>query len=174
VKISDLKNKIKNIKLIVLDVDGVLTNGKINMDSKGEEIKVFDVQDGYGLVLFKKAGFKTAILSARSAAAVTARAHDLKIDKVYQDAYPKINAYNCLLRDFQLTDEEVCFIGDDLPDLAVLRRVGLAVGVPNAVKEVHEVAHYVTQNAGGAGAVREVVELILKTQGKWEEILQSL
>ena len=99
------------------------------------------------------------------------RAIDLKIDKVYQDAYPKVEYYDKLLRYFKLKDEEVCFIGDDWPDIEVLKRVGFAVAVPNAVKEAKEVADYVTKNRGGAGAVREVIELILKTKGLWPAIM---
>lgn len=162
-----LKNKIQKIKLLALDVDGVLTDGRIVVDGDGRETKFFDVQDGFGLVLFQKAGHKTAIISARAAGAVTARANDLKIDRICQDAYPKIHAYQELLEDFKLKDEEVCFIGDDLPDLVILKRVGFSVSVPEAAAEVKGAVHYVTAKRGGRGAVREVVELILKTQGKW-------
>ncbi len=168
-----MKSKIKKIKLLALDVDGVLTNGKIVLDNRGKELKYFDVQDGYALVQLRKSGILTAIISARSAPSVTARAKDLKIDKVYQDAYPKLDAYQKLLRDFNLKDDEICFAGDDLPDLPVLRRVGFAVAVANAVKEVKDIAHYVTKNFGGDGAVREVIEMILKGQGKWEKVLAA-
>lgn len=167
---SALKAKIKKIKLLVMDVDGVLTDGKIVLDAQGNEIKFFDVQDGFGLVLFRRAGFKTAILSARSSPAVTARAQDLKIDKICQDAYPKADVYERLIRALECTHEETCFIGDDLPDLPVLKRAGLAVAVPNAAGELKKTADYVTVHQGGNGAVREVVELILKTQGKWKKI----
>ncbi len=168
---SALNARLKKIKLLVMDVDGVLTDGKIVVDAQGKELKFFDVQDGFGLVLLRRAGIKTAILSARSSPAVTARAEDLKIDKICQDAYPKSDVYACLARELNFTDEEVCFVGDDLPDLAVLKRVGLAVAVPNAVAEVKKAAHYITTCRGGAGALREVVELILKAQGKWKDIV---
>jgi 3-deoxy-D-manno-octulosonate 8-phosphate phosphatase (KDO 8-P phosphatase) len=118
-------------------------------------------------------GYKTAIITARSCEAVTARADDLQIHKVYQDAYPKMKAYQKMLRDFKVSDEEVCFIGDDLPDLQVLSRVGFAVTVPNGVKEVKQAADYITHKRGGEGAVREVIELILKRQGKWDRFLKS-
>ena len=154
-----------------MDVDGVLTDGKIVINHRGEEIKVYDVQDGFGIVFFRKAGFKTAIISARSAKAVTARAQDLKIHKIYQDAYPKIDAYQKMLAAFKVSDEEICYIGDDLPDVPVLERVGFAVAVPNAVPEVKHVADYITQKHGGAGAVREVIELILKMQDKWPQVV---
>ena len=164
--------KIKKIKLIALDVDGVLTNSQIILNHNGEETKIFNVQDGFGLVIFKKLGYQTAIISARSAGAVTHRANDLKIDKIYQDAYPKVQAYEQLLKDFSVKENEVCFMGDDLPDLSILERVGLAVAVPNALKEVKEAADYITKKHGGEGAVREVVELILKGQGKWNEVIR--
>lgn len=169
-----IKAKVQKVKLLVLDVDGVLTDGKIVYDSAGREIKYFDVQDGYGVVLCRKAGLKVTILSARSAKPVTQRAKDLKIDRVYQNAYPKITRYEEMLKDFHLKDEEVCFVGDDLPDLAVLKRVGFAVAVANANAEVKKKADYVTKKCGGAGAVREVIELILKTQGHWERILKDV
>lgn len=170
---TTLKEKIKKVKLLILDVDGILTNGQIMLDENGKEIKVFDVQDGFGIVLFQRAGYKTAILSARSADAVAQRAKDLKIDKVRQGASPKIGVYDQLLREFQLTDEEVCFMGDDLPDIEVLKKVGFSATVPSAVSEVKKRADYVTKKQGGQGAVREVVELILKGQGKWSGILKT-
>lgn len=160
--------------MLVLDVDGVLTNGKINLDQEGNEIKVFDVQDGFGIALFRNAGYKTAIISARSAGAVNVRAKDLKIDKVYQDAHPKTIAYENLLREFGLKENEVCFMGDDLPDICILKRVGFSVAVNNAANEVKERADYVTERRGGDGAVREAVELILKNHGKWENIINEI
>jgi len=158
--------------MIIFDVDGVLTDGQIVLDHEGKEIKKFDVQDGFGIVLLRKVGIKTAIISARRSSAVTARAEDLKIDRIYQDAYPKIDCYRKLLEEFHFKNEEICFIGDDLPDLAVLNEAGFAVAVENAVKEVKGVADYVTKNSGGAGAIREVIEMILKGQGKWNAILK--
>ncbi len=166
-----LNAKLKKIKLLVMDVDGVLTDGKIVVDAQGKELKFFDVQDGFGIVLLRQAGIKTAIISARSSPALTARAKDLKIDKICQDAYPKTNAYERLIQELGYADAQVCFMGDDLPDLPVLKRVGFAVAVPNAVDELKKVAHYITIRRGGAGAVREVVELILKAQGTWKDIV---
>lgn len=166
-----LKTRIKKIKLLVLDVDGVLTDGRIVLNDEGRETKFFDVQDGFGIVFFRRAGYKVAILSARAAKAVTARAQDLKIDAICQDAYPKLGVYQKLLKQFNLKDDEVCFMGDDLPDIPVLKKVGLAVAVPNAAQDVKKNAHYVTISRGGQGAVREVIELILKTQGKWKSVL---
>ena len=168
-----LQSKIKRIKVLALDVDGVLTNGKINIDANGKEIKVFDVQDGFSIAIFQKMGYKTSIITARSSVAVTARAKDLKIHKVYQDAYPKDKAFKKLLKDLKVKADEVCFIGDDLPDMVVLKQTGFSVAPKNAAKEVKAIVDYVAKNDGGNGAVREVVELILKTQGKWREVLKA-
>ncbi len=171
---SALKDKIRKIKVLALDVDGVLTDGKIIVDSSGNEIKNFDVQDGLGMVLLRKHGFRIAIITARSSKPVDFRAKDLHVDKVYQDASPKIEFYKRMLKELEVSDEEVCFVGDDLPDLGVLKQVGFAVTVPNGVEEVKRIADYTTHKYGGHGAVREVIELILKTQGKWDEIVAAL
>lgn len=169
-----MKKRLQKIKLLLLDVDGVLTDGKIIYDSDGREIKNFDVQDGFGIVFFQKAGYKTAIITARASKVVEIRAKDLGVHKLYQNAFPKMFAYQNLLEEFQLKDQEVCFIGDDLVDLPVLKRVGFSVGVPNAVKEVKKTVHYVTNKPGGAGAVREVIEMILKNNGQWKAVLAGV
>jgi 3-deoxy-D-manno-octulosonate 8-phosphate phosphatase (KDO 8-P phosphatase) len=165
-----LKKRIQNIKLLALDVDGILTDGRIVIDHQGKETKYFNVQDGYGIVFLKRNGFKVVIVSARSAEAVTARAEDLKIDKVYQDVRPKSKALAEIIKEFNVKSDEICFMGDDLPDACLLRAVGFAVTVPNGRDEVKKMAHYVTMKKGGEGAVREVIELILKVQGKWEDV----
>jgi len=162
-----MKDALKKIKLLALDVDGVLTDGRIIIDSNGVETKNFDVQDGMGLMLFKKCGLLTAIISARASGVVAYRAQDLKIDKTYVGIYPKISAYEQLLQEFKLNDSEVCFIGDDVVDLSIMKRCGVAVAVANAVAEVKQTADYVTTKKGGRGAVRETVELILQAQGFW-------
>ncbi len=171
---SALKERIMKIKVLALDVDGVLSDGKIIIDNNGGEIKNFDVQDGFGMVLLRRAGFKMAIITARNSKPVDFRAKDLTVDKLYQDASPKIEYYKRMLKDLEVSDEEVCFVGDDLPDLNVLRQVGFAVAVANAVDEIKREVHYITHKSGGCGAVREVIELILKTQGKWDEIVAAL
>ena len=158
---------LKNIKVIAMDVDGVMTDGRIIYDGNGKELKFFDVQDGYGIARARHAGLKTAIISARGCAAVRARARDLKFDKVYLDVHPKITAYEKMLKVFGVSDAEVCFIGDDIPDHAILSRVGFAAAPANAVPEIKKIADHVAQHAGGRGAVREVVEMILKAQGRW-------
>lgn len=154
----------KKIKLVICDVDGVLTDGKIIYDQEGVESKNFNVLDGLGLTLLRKCGIQTAIISARISKVVAHRAKDLQIDHVFTGAYPKITAYQNLLGQLQLKDSDVCFVGDDLPDLGVMRIVGLAVAVNNAVDEVKKIAHFTTRRTGGEGAVREVAEKILKAR----------
>ena len=162
-----LSVQLKRIKVIAMDVDGVLTDGRIVYDANGKELKFFDVQDGYGISRARKAGLKTAVISARGCRAVKARTTDLKITKVYLDVYPKVTAYEKMLKVLGVKDDEVCFIGDDLPDFEILKRVGFAAAPANAVPEVRNVADYVSKKIGGRGAVRDVVEKILKAQGKW-------
>ncbi|HLD69561.1 MAG TPA: HAD hydrolase family protein, partial [Candidatus Omnitrophota bacterium] len=149
-------------------------DGKIIYDSDGRETKNFDVQDGFGIVFFQQAGFKTAIITARASKVVTIRAKDLKINRIYQNAFPKIYAYRRMLADFKLKDDQVCFIGDDLVDIPILKRVGFAVAVSNAVEDVKQVTHYVTKKKGGNGAVREVIDLILKTTDNWKAVMRGL
>jgi len=161
------KDALKKIKVVAMDVDGVLTDGRIIVDSNGVETKNFDVQDGFGIVFLKKCGLKTAIISARESGVVAHRAKDLKIDKVYVGVYPKLSAYENLLEEFKVRDEEICFIGDDLADICIMRRCGVSIAVANAVFEIKQIAHYVTVRQGGHGAVREAIELILQAQGKW-------
>lgn len=159
---------LKRIKVLAMDVDGVMTDGRIIYDGNGRELKFFDVHDGYGIARCRQAGLRTAVISARSSRAVRARTDDLEIDRVYLDASPKLEAYADMLKKFGVMNEEVCFIGDDLPDLGILKRVGFAVAVRNAAPELKTMAHYVTKSLGGRGAVREVAEKILKAQGKWD------
>lgn len=165
---------IKNIKLVIVDVDGVLTDGAIYVDSQGREIKAFSVLDGAGISYLHRAGIKTAIISGRSCDAVIYRARELGIDSddVYQGAKDKIDAYRKIIGKYALRDEEVCFIGDDLIDLPLLLRVGFPVAVANASPGVKCASAYVTQAKGGWGAVREVAEKILKFQDKWHSIME--
>lgn len=158
--------RLKKIKVLMVDVDGILTDGGIIIDSNGVETKKFNVQDGLGLILWQKCGFKSAIISARYSDVVAHRAKDLNIDKFFVGVSPKIKAYETLLKEWDIKDEEVCFIGDDLPDIEVLKRVGFSATVDNAVFEVKSIVHYVSSKKGGEGAVREIVELLLRAQGK--------
>ncbi len=168
-----LAQRLKKIKVLALDVDGVLTDGKIVIDSQGQELKFYDVKDGFGINLWHRAGLKTAIITARSSKPVEVRAKDLKIHLVYQDAYPKPEYFDRMLKEFGVKEEDVCFIGDDLTDLELIRRSGLGAVPANAVQEARVAADYVCSRPGGDGAVREVIELILKAQNKWEELLAS-
>ena len=163
-----IEERAKSIKLLLLDVDGVLTDGRIVIGSYGDEIKNFDVKDGLGIMLMKRAGIKCVIITARSSKIVKIRARQLRIDRIYENHY-KIESLEDIKRRFRVKEEEICFIGDDLIDIPILKRIGFAVTVPNAIKEAKDIAHYVTQKSGGHGAVREICEIILKAQGKWEE-----
>ncbi|MFO0792645.1 MAG: HAD-IIIA family hydrolase [Candidatus Brocadiaceae bacterium] len=162
----------KNIKIVIIDVDGVLTDGAIYIDSSGCETKAFHVLDGTAISYLHRAGIKTAIISGRNSEAVNHRARELGIEDVYQGAKSKIDAYKEILEKHALRDEEVCYIGDDLIDLPILYRVGLPIAVANASSIVKQYALYVTKTKGGSGAVREVVEKILKFQEKWDFIME--
>lgn len=164
----DITERARKIKLLLLDVDGVLTDGRIIIGNYGDEIKNFDVKDGLGIVLLRKAGLRCAIITAKSSKIVKIRAKHLGIDRIYENHY-KIESLNDIKKRFRVKEEEICFVGDDLIDVPILKRAGFAVTVPNAVKEAKDASHHVTQNPGGRGAVREVCEIILKAQGKWEE-----
>jgi 3-deoxy-D-manno-octulosonate 8-phosphate phosphatase (KDO 8-P phosphatase) len=154
-----------------MDVDGVLTDGKLHFSSDGQEFKSFDVQDGHGIAMAQRAGLILGIISGRPSKATERRAADLGVKILKQAATNKMEMVNEVKRDHGLGDEEICFIGDELVDLPVLRHVGFAVAVPNAMDEVKEVAHYVTTHRGGDGAVREVIEMILKAQGSWKRVV---
>ncbi|TVM03467.1 MAG: 3-deoxy-D-manno-octulosonate 8-phosphate phosphatase [Candidatus Brocadia sp. WS118] len=163
---------IKNIKLVIVDVDGVLTDGAIHIDSQGCESKAFHVLDGTGISYLHRAGIKTAIISGRTCDAVIHRAKELGIEDIYQGATNKIDAYKDILEKYALHDEEICYIGDDLIDLPILYRVGFPVAVANASPLVKRHSAYVTRVKGGCGAVREVAEKILKFQDKWHLIME--
>ncbi|MBI4641220.1 MAG: HAD-IIIA family hydrolase [Candidatus Tectomicrobia bacterium] len=155
-----------------MDVDGVLTDGQITFDSRGNEFKSFDVKDGQGIALAHQAGLKTAILTGRSSSIVSRRAEELGIKLVFQNVRKKIEVYEQILREQRLKDEEVAYIADDLNDLPLLSRVGLPIAVADAALEVKSRAVLVTKTCGGRGAVREAIESILRAQGKWETIVK--
>ncbi|MEP9411098.1 MAG: HAD-IIIA family hydrolase [Candidatus Brocadia sp.] len=165
-------NLIKNIKLVIVDVDGVLTDGTVYIDSQGYEIKAFSVLDGTGISYLHRAGIKTAIISGRNCNAVIHRARELGIEDVYQGVKNKLDAYQEILRKHALMDKEICYIGDDFIDLPILYRVGFSVAVANASPIVKRRSDYVTKARGGCGAVREVAEKILKFQDKWHLIME--
>ena len=161
------------IRLLILDVDGVLTDGKIIIDDKGDEIKYSDVKDGQGLRFILKAGLEAVIISGRESRAVEYRANGLGIKEVYQGIGDKKSVLDKLIRDKGLKTDEVCCIGDDIPDISMFGQVGLSIAVSNAVPEVLNAADFITEHEGGDGAVREICELILKAQGKWADILSN-
>jgi 3-deoxy-D-manno-octulosonate 8-phosphate phosphatase (KDO 8-P phosphatase) len=166
-----LLSRLRHVKLLLTDVDGVMTDGSVFITHEGE-FKQFSIQDGLGLVLLRKCGVKVGWISARPSVITARRAEELKIDFLSQKTESKVVAAEEMLAAAQVNWEEVCFVGDDVVDLCLLRRVGLAVAVANAIDEVKAAAHYVTKAPGGHGAVREVVTMILKAQGKWAPLLR--
>jgi 3-deoxy-D-manno-octulosonate 8-phosphate phosphatase (KDO 8-P phosphatase) len=159
-----LIKKAKQIRYLLLDVDGVMTNGMLFFDENGNELKSFSVYDGHGIVLLRSADIRVGILSGRTSPVVTWRAKELRIEDVYQGVFDKITAYETILKKHRLQDDEVAYIGDDLIDLPILRKVGLSVAVPNAVDLVKKEVDWVTSRRGGEGAVREVIDFILSVQ----------
>lgn len=169
----DTEVRARRVKLLVLDVDGVLTGGQIIFGPDGEAMKIFHSQDGLGINAAHRVGLKTAVITGRESEMVRRRGAELAITDVCQGAQDKVAHLEQLLDKHGLTADEVAYAGDDLNDLAVMRRAGLACAVANAVPEVKAAAHYVTSRAGGGGAVREIIELILKAQGKWPAVVES-
>ncbi len=159
------------IQLLILDCDGVLTDGRILMLPDGDETKSFDVKDGHAIVMIQRAGIKVGIISGRKSSVVRARAEELGIAHLHEKSWVKPEAYEQILAEEGLTDEAICYVGDDVVDIPLLRRAGLAVAVADAVAEVKQFSHLVTSRPGGRGAVREVIELILKAQGKWDDLM---
>ncbi len=168
-----LEDKAKKIKMFIMDVDGVLTDGRIVLGNGGEELKFFHVVDGVGINLAHRAGLRTAIISARRSSVTSLRAKQLGIEIVYQVNGDKREAYEEILKQHHLQDEEVAYIGDDLHDFPILKRVGLSLSVPNGREEIKEIVDCITKRGGGQGAVREAIEIILKAQGKWEEVTRQ-
>ncbi len=171
-KSSPPQEKILPVRFLILDIDGVMTDGSIVYSSSGEEWKAFNVKDGAGIKYWHRAGHAAGIISGRESPAVLRRAKELGIMLVEMNAKQKAPALERLLAATGVKPEEAAMIGDDLPDLPVMRRVGLAVAVADAVEEVKEAADFVTTKEGGKGAVREVIEYILKAQGRWEGIME--
>jgi 3-deoxy-D-manno-octulosonate 8-phosphate phosphatase (KDO 8-P phosphatase) len=169
--VKTLRQRCSAIELLIVDVDGVLTNGGITYGSPDVEIKQFHVRDGSGLHQWHRAGKQTGLITGRSSPVVARRAAELAIGFVIQGAGEKLPAYGHLLTEAGVLNEAVCYIGDDFPDLPPLHACGLAVAVADACAEARAVAHYITQASGGYGAVREAIELILRCQGKWLEVV---
>lgn len=167
------KMRAANVKLVIFDVDGVLTDGRIFIGTNGELFKSFHCQDGLGVKLLQAAGIKTAIITGRESKIVTKRSLELKIEDVYQGVQNKLTALFDLQKKYGIKADEIAYVGDDFIDLPVMCRIGLACAVANAVMEVKGTAHYVAQAKGGDGAVREIAEMILKAQGKWDALVET-
>jgi len=159
------------VKMVIFDVDGVLTDGMIIIDSVGIESKHFNVQDGSGIRFLQRAGIAVAFVTGRQSSVVAYRARELGVQEVHQNAKSKLEPYEKILAKSGLRGENICYVGDDLVDIPVMRRVGFPVAVADARPEVKKEACYVTERAGGQGAAREVADKILKEQGKWESIV---
>jgi len=169
---EEVRERARKVRLLVLDCDGVLTDGRILLLADGEETKFFDVKDGHAMVMAERAGLRIAIISGRASFAVRARALELKVAHLYEKMWSKREPYEKVLADEGLTDEEICYVGDDVVDIPLMIRSGLAIAVADAVDEAKQHAHFVTERKGGCGAVREVIELILKSQDKWDELIK--
>jgi len=169
---SSLRGRIKKVRFLLLDVDGVLTDGRIVYDGKGVDARFYDVQDGLGVYLLGRMGIKTILLTAKGSRCLRPRARDMRVEAVYENILPKTKAYEKILKTYRLRDRDVCFMGDDLLDLGVMRRAGVAVAPAQAAPQVRRAADYVTRREGGRGAVREVVEMILTCKGLWPRALK--
>jgi 3-deoxy-D-manno-octulosonate 8-phosphate phosphatase (KDO 8-P phosphatase) len=160
------------IKLLALDVDGVLTDGTLIINANGSESKFFSSLDGHGIKVWQRAGLKVALISGRTSQPTERRAEQLQIEYVFQECHNKLPVVEKLAGQLDLLPENIAFVGDDLTDMPVMRYVGFAATVANAVDEVKQCADYVTSRTGGKGAVREVIEYILKNSGRWQELMK--
>ena len=167
-------DKAKDIKLVILDVDGVMTDGRIVIDDNGVESRNFDIKDGMGVVVMMMSGVEVAIITSKKSGAVRHRAEELKIKRFHEGIKKKTEPYEEMLKEMGITDAQVAYVGDDLVDLSMMKRVGLPIAVGDAVEDVKNHAAYVTKARGGYGAVREVAEMILKAQDKWDKILSKI
>jgi len=167
-----VKQRAKRVKMLILDIDGVMTDGRIIYDSRGNELKCFNVLDGMGLALLHQAGIKVALITAKGSPAVLRRSRDIGAVEVKQGAIDKIKPFREILKKYKLSSKDICFIGDDLVDLPIMKRAGLACAVPNACSQVKKLSHYLTKKEGGKGAVREVIEIILRAQNKWQRLIR--
>ena len=171
--LAAIERRASRIKLLLMDCDGVLTDGRLWLLADGDEHKSFNTHDGLGLSLLHRAGLKSGIISGRRSQAVVRRAQELGIEFVCQGDPEKIEAFEEVLRQATVDEDEVAYVGDDLTDIPLMQRVELAVAVADAVEETRSAAHYVTQRKGGRGAVREVIEIILKSQGRWNDLVEE-
>lgn len=165
--------KAAKIRLLLLDVDGVLTDGAIILDNRGVETKRFDVRDGQGIVLLIRSGIKVGFITGRSSGIVRHRAKELGVRMIYQGVQDKADVYNKIKHKAELTDEQIAYVGDDIVDLPILRRAGLAVAVRDSWSGLKPSVDYMTEAKGGRGAVREVAELLLKAQNNWQKFVED-
>lgn len=170
---AEIKERAARIRLLILDVDGVLTDGSLILHADGQESKVFHVHDGHGIRLLLRAGIEVALLTGRSSQVVADRAKDLGIESVVQGSRNKLSDYEKMVQQRRLDDRDVAYVADDLVDIPVLRRAGLAVAVADASAHIRAYCHACTISKGGKGAVREVCDFLLQTQGKWEAVTAS-
>jgi YrbI family 3-deoxy-D-manno-octulosonate 8-phosphate phosphatase len=170
---ENLVRRCRPIELLLSDVDGVLTDGRVIFDNQGIETKQFHIRDGLGVKLWQRAGHRFGIVTARNSHIVKLRAAELGVEIVRQGFEDKLATVRELVAQLRITPDRVCYIGDDLPDLPAMRHVGLGVAVADACDEVRQAAHHVTIAAGGAGAVRELVELLLRSQARWNDLIQK-
>jgi 3-deoxy-D-manno-octulosonate 8-phosphate phosphatase (KDO 8-P phosphatase) len=168
-----IDEKAARVRLILFDVDGVLTDGKILLHADGTESKVFDIKDGSGIVWAQRLGLRVGFLSARSSSATAQRAAQLGITLVHQGVANKLETYDQIADTLMLDDDEIAYMGDDILDLPVLSRVGLATAPADAADDVRTRVHWVAQAKGGAGAARELIELILRSQGLWDSVIAT-
>ncbi len=168
---EELVKKIKSITFLILDVDGVLTDGKIIIDDLGNETKHFNVRDGHGLKMLMRTGIQVVLITGRTSKVVEHRARELGIKEIYQGSKNKVENLEEILRKKKVSGEQVAYVGDDIVDIPVFRRVGFSVAVEDASEYAKESADYITERKGGQGAVRELCEIILKIQGKWDDIV---
>lgn len=167
----NLEDRCKNVELMIADVDGVLTDGGIIFDNQGIEIKRFHSRDGFGIKVWRRCGLHFGIITARTSHIVKVRAAELGINVLRQGFEDKMPAAREIFNELRLSPAQVAYVGDDLPDLAVMRHVGVPIAVADAAEEVRAGAAYVTQTRGGYGAVREAIELVLKAKGLWDDIV---
>lgn len=170
---SELRQRAAKIKLVIFDVDGVLTDGSLFYDDNGQEYKAFNSQDGHGMKMLQQSGVKIAIITGRTSKVVTHRMANLKIERIYQGQLDKRPAYEQILRNEGLQPAEIAYVGDDVVDLPVMIRVGLAIGVANGHELTKQYAHWVTPRNGGHGAARDVCEFLLKAQGNYDSAMKD-
>ncbi|HKY31170.1 MAG TPA: HAD hydrolase family protein [Candidatus Polarisedimenticolia bacterium] len=169
----DVADRARRVKLILMDVDGVLTDGRIILQAEVDEAKGFDSRDGVGIRLAQKAGLVTGVITGRLSIATTRRASELQMEEYHQRVFRKAEVFESILKARRVRAEAVCFIGDDLVDVPILKRVGLAAAPADARPEARQAAHLVTSLPGGRGAVRQVIDFILKVQGRWARVTQG-